>query len=246
MPAIINGNTTRDVYLQDQYSDNVAMLMHRDLGTVTLASDAAAGSYTVTLTVGHGASEAELLYFIEGQYFTETIIANVTDNTITLDRPLDIPYTTAATLTRASWAGNVDGSSTPVTFHALPPTGVTWDIKSVRMAISDGTEMDDAKFGGITALTRGLLLRMKLDSRGYHNVGLAKSNSDLASLCTLTYSSKAPAGTYGLRAKCDLSNESGVTLRVYQDKGQELELIVQDDLTDLTSVKFLAIGHVVI
>jgi hypothetical protein len=243
----INGQKLSAVEIQDQYSAVVNMRLHRDLGSATLSSAVSTGDTIINLVAGHGASAGELLYLIEGGIFFESEILSVDVNAITLDRPVCRDFTTNATVTRADDEMAVDGSSDPVTFHALPPAGIPgWDVMQLSLNILDATDMDDGKFGGITALTKGILLRKKLDSLGYENVGNAKTNGVLSLLCDGEYSEKAPAGQYGFAAKCRFRTNAGVTIRLRASHSEELELVVQDDLTDLISVKGALIGHVVV
>ena len=51
---------------------------------------------------------------------------------------------------------NVDGSSTAVTFKAVPSAGKYWMIARVMIYFSGGTAFSEDKFGNLTALTNGV------------------------------------------------------------------------------------------
>jgi len=147
---------------------------------------------------------------------------------------------------------NVDGSTTRKTFVVtVPETGTeTLDIKGVRVHIADNVVMDDGKFGGITALTRGVIIRKYTpeiwpaneSSEFYFNI---KSNLDFQlQLDNLKWSDKAPSGQYGLISDWKASIDDGVTCRI--NPGDRVEVIIQDDLTELISMKMWFYGHLVI
>jgi hypothetical protein len=61
----------------------------------------------------------------------------------------------------------------------------------------------------------------------------------------LTYSDKAPAGFYGMRVRRSFNgpDKNDVVIELEKDTSDELQLIIQDNLTGLTSFKIVAQGH---
>ena len=135
----------------------------------------------------------------------------------------------------------VDGSTT-VICSICPPLEEVWHIQRIILSILDATAMDDSKFGGITALLNGVVVRENL-STGYHTLTDWKNNSDMIEdYYDLTYSNKAAAGQFGLRGRWTFSN-SGAIVKLDWALGDKLEILIQDDLTGLIHFGVKAQGH---
>ena len=106
--------------------------------------------------------------------------------------------------------------------------------------------MDSAKFGGISALANGVVLR-KVDGV-YHNIFNIKTNGDFALRSfDVAYDDKAPAGSYGFRCRTTFAGQSkrGVTIRLNGTSGDELQILNQDSLGALSHFNAIVQGHVV-
>jgi hypothetical protein len=170
------------------------------------------------------------------------ITALVVNTSITVDRPIDKDYTTSATLELVAVDMNVAGTlAAPVIYEIVPPSDEVWHLLRILISITDDTAMDDAKFGGIAALTNGVVLRdNKTDDT---TLTIWKSNQDMIEdMYDVTYSSKAPAGSYGLRGRFTFKN-SGVAIRLDGALGETLQILIQDDLTGLSTFKIKTQGH---
>lgn len=231
--------------LQDNQAELVGVKVCRMIATVTLASPVVIGEYTVTLTAGHGSTSGDIFCLKQaGRHYQATILSVATD-TITLDTPHEYAFTVSALAFRSG--DNMalsNGSVDPVIYRISPPPGAKWDIYGFSIGITDGTAMDDGKFGGISALTRGLVVR-KVDGV-YKNIFNVKTNGDFAFRCDeVRYATNAPSGVYGISIKKTFSQRHGIVIRLNGDTSDELQFIVQDNLTGLTSMRAAAWGHVV-
>lgn len=232
------------VQIQDNQSELVGLKICQFLNSITLTSTATIDTYIVNVAAGHGFIAGNVMCLRENGRFYQATVLSVATNAITLDTPLDYTFTTAAVGFRSQDNMAVNGSVTPVTFKISPPGGTKWDVLGCSFHIVDDTAMDDAKFGGITALTRGLVTRKKDGT--YKNIFNIKTNGDFSFRCDeVKYADKAPSGYYGFNAKKTFSIRHGIVIRLDADKGDEFQVIVQDDLTGLTSLKAAAWGHVV-
>jgi hypothetical protein len=95
-------------------------------------------------------------------------------------------------------------------------------------------------------LSNGCVLR-KNNGR-YINYANFKKNGDFA-LCSgraNEYTDKGGGGAYSVLFTCNFAGQGnhGVTIRL--TPGEILELIVQDDLTDLLNFELMAQGHLVV
>lgn len=246
LPKESNGAVA--INIQDQNTPIVSSHFHCSCALFSLVNDLSIGDTSFTAVEGHGIIVGNMIYFKQNGRRTEFECTAVDTNIITLDGPVDYAYTTDAKSTKADHDLSVAGSlAVPKVFHITPPSGVKWDIVKIQLFISDETVMDDGKFGGMTALTNGVQLRQK--NGAYYNIFNFKTNGDIAEHFDTppSYSDKAPAGEYGLRAKRTFGGASGtgVTIRLDGDTDDEMQLLIQDDLTELLHFHIVAQGHVV-
>ena len=239
-----------DVYIQDQNSPDIDLYMHQALNDGNLlAVDTVIDTSTITLTAGHGAVLGNIICIREGVHFTQFEVLSVVVNVVTIDSPMDKLYTSAgATVCISNKNMNVDGSVTPVIFRIepLPLCGIKWDITRIMGSILSTTSMDDGKFGGLTALTKGVVFRKK--NGIYKNLFNAKTNGGLrARMYDVAYATKAPAGLYGMSFRRTYAGQSkaGVTVRLDAADSDELQVIIQDDLTGLDTFNVIVQGHLV-
>ena len=141
----------------------------------------------------------------------------------------------------------VNGSVTPVVFkHRLgtPSTPSETDITRMIITCTATSTIDLSKFGDLPALIRGIVFRKVNGSK--ENIFNAKTNADIANIMYdfTVYDSSNPAqGLDGFTARLTFAGQSklGVSLRVAQD--ENLEMLIQDDLTGLDSLSVILEGH---
>lgn len=237
-------NSSSSFLEQENRSDIIGYLTYQKVGgDMTLASNSTIATYTLVMTAGHSFSNGDEIRLTEGSNVFRGKVLNVATNTLTLDTPLDFAYTTACVVNEVVTNMNVNGSVTPQNFGLyLPATFPPIDISGFRVNMIDNTAMDDGTFGGIAALTRGVVLRVNRSNGTKKNLGNAKTNSDLSMMIdNIKYSDKAPAGTYGVQFEAKLKEATGSVIRLYPS--DSIEIIVQDDLTNLISLKAFFYGH---
>lgn len=225
---------------------NRRIILHyfnRKLGDITLASPTVVDSRTVTLSPGHGVVAGNLLTFYEGTRQFQAFALSVAVNVITLDTPLDQAFSTSAIGERGTHLLNVDGSVTPLTFTARPGPGASWAIKGISVYLIDNTQMDDSTFAGIPALANGIVLRRKNGIS--KTIGNVKTNAGLRVFGSPSfYSDKAPAGLYGFFSRLNTEEFFGASVELNGATADELQIIVQDNLTAIDNFRALAHGHV--
>ena len=223
----------------------VDQFLHIHGTELSLTLDTSLGDTVINVAAGHGLSQGSVVGIEENHRWYQGEVVSINVNAITLDSPLDYAYTTGHDIMHIhDTALNVDGSTASVIFHANPPKGVIWDITRIIFLIEDNAAMDTSKFGGIAAITNGIIVRKKNDI--CQNIFNIKSNGDFALRSyDVEYDSKAPAGLYGIRCRCTFSGEEkrGTSMRLYGDIGDQIEVRVQDDLTDLSNFKVVIQGH---
>ena len=248
----LESNGAVPVNIQDQVSTPVDLYFVQAIGIPTALTNNVAID-DVNITVDSVANIAVGNYLgifsgISGEdrfYFGEVLA--VLGNDVTLDTPLDFNFTAGDILVSTTRDLNVDGSGTTQPFivsGAGTGSPLEIDITRIIFQITDGSTMDDGLFGGINSLTNGIVLRR--NNGAVDNIYNIKNNGDFGIVSfDKAYSDKAPAGLFGLTVRSTFAGQAkhGVAIRL--GINESLELLVQDDLTDLTSFRILAQGHVV-
>lgn len=246
-------NNALDVNIQDQTTEIIDLHLSQLIQTVTIITNTAIDDTVITIssaaepTNGYIACLKEGSAFYQGEILSH--VANGVNWDISLDTPLDFAYTTVGGCSERNINLAVDGSVTPVIFSLSPSnlvSGTEWDIVRVMGSLTDETSMDDAKFGGMLALPKGIVFRTRDGT--IKNIFNAKTNSDLKShMYDVAYSDKAPSGSFGLNFRRTFGgqNRNGVVIRLCADDNDEFQVIIQDDLTDLVTFNVITQGHIV-
>lgn len=248
--AAVEQNGGLAVNIQDQHSLALDLKFIQAQGSPTMLSSSIAPddlTIDVDSTVGFVSGNTVGIFSTTGIFYFGTQIGAPAGSTITLDTPIDKAFAAGDNVITAVSDMAVNGAATTQIFQIGPVGGATAveiDITRFMGYLQDGTAMDDAKFGGITALTNGIVLR--INDGAMQNLWNAKSNADLALLTfDFMYTDKAPAGSFGARFRNSYAGpeKHGVTIRLAP--GDILELLIQDNLTGLEQFKMMAQGHVV-
>jgi hypothetical protein len=233
-----------DVNVQDQYTQAVELYLHVHTAETTLASNASFDGTTIVVTSAIGMVIGQTITIRQGTRFYQSLIKNIAGTTITLQSPLDYAFTSGANVCAGDWNLKKNGSVTPVIAKICPPLDAKFDIYEFHVHLTDQTEMDSAKFGGLTALTNGILFRI---TDGYtKNLPLIVNNSGFQEHgFSIQYDDKAPAGYYGLHACKNYKEQNGVSFRLDGSTADTIELWIRDDLTALDLLSCTVLGHVV-
>lgn len=110
--------------------------------------------------------------------------------------------------------------------------------------MTDATAMDDGTFGGMSALTNGVVVRV-LNNGAYRNGACWKTNADIANdMYDFSYVAKPPAGTgYGARGRWTFTNAE-VVIELDGTTGDRLEVLVQDALSSLVTFTMKGQGRI--
>lgn len=246
VPLDSNGGVP--VNLQDQTTRMVFAPLHSVINdSAALASPGAIDDLTVTMVAGHGASAGNVLVLRELDRWFFAGILNVATNVLTLDTPLDYAFTTDAMATIGNPNLAQNGAVTPVSAVVAPPPGVDWDIVRLHLSISDDAAMDFTTFGGISAITNGIVFG-RYGGPVPINVGNAKTNGALITFSdSYSFEDKVGGGEYSFSARYIFGGQSGVgvTMRCHSDHDEVIRILIQDNLSAISSFQAIAIGHVV-
>ncbi len=138
----------------------------------------------------------------------------------------------------------VDGSTIPVPFLVKPAAGEVLRVARWILTIRDGGSFDSGGWGnnGGSPLDEGLLVEMIQDSVTYPLLDAVKSHVDVASLCYNLSHHSWGSGDEFLVARWTFT-ATGQYLRLVGDDGDELRVVVRDDLTHLVEQTIYVQGY---
>lgn len=139
---------------------------------------------------------------------------------------------------------NVNGSITPEVFKIAPPAGQKWRIARWMLSITDQKGFDVGTFGANGLLTNGIMPRIKIGgvTSDMLDFGI-RSNGDIAAtafdmdLYTFGNTDDILTGRLSF-------TRMGQFIRLDGDSGDELQVVIRDDLTTLTSFYIQAQGYI--
>src|SRR3990172_8022826 len=145
---------------------------------------------------------------------------------------------------------NVDGSVTPVKFIIQPPVDEDYELVAMRLTLAD-TGMAYSSFGGIAALTNGLLIRIIGDFPAPDTVLIdildgipVKDNAQLSSHLIDRGVAEITGGTLDLfTGSVRFADDINTNLILEGATNQRLEVLVQDNLTGLVYFYIKVLGY---
>lgn len=234
------------VYDSDVNSIMVDEHLRQDEGTTdTLNAVASVDDYVVTVVDGSKFIANDRVVLSEGALRESATIKiiSVSVNNLTFDKPLENAYTTAAVIKTVTKSLNVDGSITRQIFSISPPADEIWHIFRVALVMTHTTVASDDKFGNLTKLNAGLVLRHT--NGNTRNLTVWRDNGDIIedTGVDLRYSAKSGGGLFGTAARWTFKR-AGTVLALDGSTGDTFMAIVQDDLTGLSDLEIKIQGHV--
>ena len=218
------------VNVQYGCSEPFDLYLYKITVTLTITSGVTLGDTVINVVSTVGVNVGDVITFYEGTRFYQSLVMATTETSVTVGSPIDYAYTTSTLIEVGLWNMAIDGSTTTQIFSIKSPPDSDVDIHSINCSITDSSEMDSGKFGGIPQLSKGIIFRFvnsikKNLALVVNNLGFWEIGFDIA------YDDKAPAGTYGFKARRHIPTVNGVILKLVGDG--EFQVHIQDDLTDL-------------
>jgi hypothetical protein len=253
-----NSGGFQEVQISDQTSPSVIIKANELIVATTVAVEGVRGEYTLTVADATGITPADVqapgdLLIVTsdiGSRFYQGRVLDIVGNVLTLDTPLDYAYEVGQSARATETNMSVDGSSTPRVFslRAAEPPGegidLTVDVTRIIIQCKTTSATSLANFGNIPKLTRGLVLR-RVDGE-YQNVFNVKDGHEIQGIAyDYDPTTQAGQGQDGFSSRLTFGgqNKIGVVKRI--GPGEDLEVIVQDDLTLLTTLEVTFEGHIV-
>ena len=138
----------------------------------------------------------------------------------------------------------VDGSVTNIIYKIAPSSNQIFRLSYWQMSIKDGKGFDINNFGSNGILTNGIMPRIKADGGTYDMLPAGiRTNSDLAMIAE-----DFNLYTFGTADDILVTrwnfNNFGQMVRLDGSQGDELQLVVRDNLTNISAIKVLVAGYI--
>ena len=249
----IEANGAVPINIQDQTSPTLIVPLNQTANTTTVSVLAVTDTRTVTVTDTTGFVDKAFVVIAsipDNRYYTGYQVGAVAGNVVTLDTPLDFAYPIGATATNGISNMNVNGSVTTEVFSlraADPGLPIEIDVTRIIFVCETAGAVDLTKFGDIAG---GLIscVVLRCNDGIVNNIFNAKTNADLAgfmydfSVAAATNPAQGQDGFTG-RMTFGGQNKMGVVIRI--GAGEDLEMLIQDDLSSLQKFQVIVEGHVV-
>ena len=242
---------THALVVHDEDIDTILVnqLAHEHTAVSTTPTSAISpGDTSFTLTSSVGFATGDSLLITEGGN-SEIHLPKITDLTgavVTLDGPIDLDYTTAATiaLAKVEMRATIGSLASPISYIVRPHTGVIWHLTRLNFAMVHNSAGDDSLFGNIAALENGVVIR-KVSNGIFTTLTNWKNNQDIKEdMFDVTYTDKAGPGLFGTAGRWSFKQRTQTVVRLDGTLNDELEILVQDDLQGLTSFHINMQGHI--
>lgn len=249
--ANVGPNGGLDVNIQDQTSPTIIVRATRVDNTTTLSQDGVLGALTVTVTSTTGFIDGATVRIIsidDNRFYTGVQVGAIAGSVVTLDSPLDFAFPAGARIVNGTTNMAVDGSSTTQIFSLRagdPGIPLVVDITRMIFSCITTSAVDLSKFANFTALANGLVLR-RVDGT-YQNIFNVKTNQDIAGIMYdwQPYAATNPQqGVDGFAARLTFGGQSKVGVVLRLGPGEDLQLLVQDDLATAQSTELITDLHV--
>ena len=240
-------NGAIDVHMALVHSVIVNQSLYQDSGVITsLAVATVGGEYQITVDDSTGFAVGDRLHINTGlSEGTFSTILAIDGDIFTLDRRIDFVHDIGCSVEKVhvEMATNVGTLASPQVYHVQPPAGEVWHITRILFEMTHGSAGDLGKFGGISELDNGVLVRVKIDDQ-YLTITNWKNNGDIKTdMFDVHFDTRSGGGgSYGTTGRGTFT-KTGAVPELNGDNEDRLEIWVQDDISDLESFKMKAQGH---
>jgi hypothetical protein len=243
------GNTALGVFIQDQTTQSIDVFFTDKEADVTTATVATQGGHSVDLEPGHTANIGDVIESRTAENFVQAEIINVVGDTITVSTPWSRTFPIGTVVGLGSPLLNVVGSlASPIIFTIDPSSDQEIDLTRLILNMIDSSSMDFTTFGGIPELANGVTLRYKQADGTFINLFNFRSNGELIERSfDHNFQSKVGGGSFGFVARSTWAGQDkrGVTIRIDGSLAEEMQIVIQDDLTGLDKFRTVGQGHIV-
>ena len=239
-----------DVLLQDLTTKPIIQNFYLKEVVTTLALDTVIDERTIEVASATG--------IIAGKYivmFSTVLnkvmfcnVLSVSGTTITIDTPIDSIYESGTIISVGDKNIVANGSVTPVVYSlrsTSEQTLLNFHVTRIILVSKTSSVGDMSMFGDIAGgLTNGIVLR-KVDGKN-ENIFNAKTNGNLMNIMydfDILSAVNPRQGQNGFKGRMTFAGQNKMGVAVKLAPGEDLELVVQDDLSSLDGFVIIAEGH---
>lgn len=237
----------QNIHVDELHNQVVNELFHLHTGTIsTVAVATSPGDIGMQLANASAFNIGDIVQINNGVIETTfPQITNKVTNTLTFDRPLDFGYGIGDTVevVHSDLSTTVGSLASPIVHTLQPEPGKVWFINRIILAITHSTAAADSTFGDLAALTNGVVVRASLNGQigSFTNW---KNNRDIRlDMFDVEYTDKAGPSLFGTHGRGSF-NRVGVLVKLDGTVGDFMDILVQDDITGLSSFFVNGQGYV--
>jgi len=244
------GDVAIPVFVQDQTTQSLDLLFTQDVDTSELDVDTVKDSRFFDVVAGEGVkfSINDIIEIGSGSQFIQARVKAIIVDSIEIFSPMNSVYPAGTTIVIKNDNLRVDGSTIPQIFEISPEISQIGDITRLILRMEGTAPMDSGTFGTLPAVTNGVVLRRKKPDGDFNNLLNFKTNGDFVAHCF--DHNFLPNNGQGIRllvARLSYGGQErhGVVQRLDGTLLEELQVVIQDDLTGATFTNFtlFAQGH---
>ena len=246
-----------DVNIQNRVSPALIARFNKITNTTTLTVEAV--KYATEITVASVTGMVLPTGIYDGSYlilfdagtarYMFCHVVSIAGLVVTIDTPLDFNFPVGSvvdvTITNMAVNGNVTAQTFGIRgLGVVPGINEAFDITRILFICLTNTTVTLAKFGDLTKLLKGLVLRHRDGTT--RNIFTVKTNLDISGITLdwVPYAATNPSQDYdGFTARLTFSGQDKLGIAQRIGEGEDLEIIVQDDLSGLILFGVIAEGH---
>lgn len=253
--AVTGGGQPLDVLLQNNIAPIVIAKFNQVQQGTTLAEVTLKEDVTITVVdpTGFAVGQYLVMYSTEIDRYFLAYILDVVGSEITVDTPLDAEFPVGSivggAITNMAINGSVDSQIFGLRGNPVEnPLNLVFDITRILFRCETVDSPDLSTFADIAGgITKGLILRKR--NGEFNNIFNVKTNGDLSSIMfdfKIELATNPAQGQNGFTGRLTFSGQDKIGTVVRLAEGEDIEFIVQDDLSTITKLEAIAEGHVVV
>lgn len=237
------------VHVEDVHNVLVNKSLHFHTATTTTLTVATIGDgteYQITVASAVGFAVGDYLHIENGvQEPTHPQVLAIVGNVFDLDRRIDEvhPIGTDVTKSILDLSTTVGTLAAPISYFVEPVPGESWHITRMLMAMAHSSAGDLGKFGDLASLTNGVIIRVRTDGE-YRTFTNWKNAGDMkGDMYDIAFDARSGGGgDYGTSGRWTFA-KSGMTVKLNGDTNDQLQVLIQDDITGLGFLTLKVQGH---
>ena len=228
-----------DVHQKEVHGNIVNELYHLHTGVdSTLSVAVSSGDTAITLADTTGFVVGGVIQINNSQIESTfpVITAVPGGGVLTLDRPLDFGYDIGdlVEVVITELSATIGSLAAPIIYQLKPEPGRIWFITRLILGMTHSSAGTDDAFGNLTALANGAVLRTFVDGQ-FESFTNWKTNGDIKlDMFNVTYSDSAGPSLFGTFGRQTFTR-IGVAVELNGNNDDVMDIIIQDDLTGLSS-----------